>query len=511
MNIDILGWAASFGINDRPWLLLGKGPSFSKVRNLELEQYFTCTLNHVIRQVPATVAHIIDIDVVIDCADAIDANARFLVMPYRPHIDCRPTNRTLIDLASEIPVLRKLSNERRLIWYNASTSRKPPYGNSPTIDVKYFSAEAALNVLATCGVKVVRSLGVDGGSTYSNEFSDLKDKTLLANGHESFGKQFEGISSTIRKTGISYAPLYAQAPIKIFVGTDRAQMAGVKVLEYSIKKFATMSVQVEPIDDRAVPVPADPSNRTKTGFSFSRYLIPELCGYQGRGIYFDADMQVFTDVTKLWTKDFSGAHVLYAEGPPDKSRPPLFSVLLLDCEQLRWDVRDIIGGLDQGRYSYKQLMGEMCIVPPEKKRAGLAFEWNSLEYFEAGRTCLIHYTDMPTQPWISSRNRYGKQWYACLRDAIDEGFLTPEFLYDEVARGHVSPELPRWIGLQDPPQYKELKRDWTPPYRRFVKPLLARAPSTHAASGDNGSRASVRSSWLPKFRQMYARLRKQVL
>lgn len=483
--IEFREWASRHDVNDRPWLLLGKGPSFSKLPQVDVKKFRVCTLNHVIRQVPADIAHVIDLDVVQDCAEQIYRNARVLAMPYFPHVNCRPSERSIDDFSAEISVLRRLADEGRLVWYNAATSKKRN-GDSPVIQVKFFSAEAALNLLAAIGVRAVRSLGVDGGSSYSSAFSDLDERTRLANGHTSFDRQFAGIARTIRTTGIFYAPLHVQAPVRVFVGSDAAQMAGVKVLEYSIKKFASMSVDVQVIDDREVPVPKDPANRSRTGFSFSRFHIPKLCGYQGRAIYVDADMQVFTDIRSLWTWDMSDADVLYAESGKEGARIPQFSVMLLNCAHLEWDVNMIVAGLDGGTYDYRQLMQQLCIMPAERRKPKLPFEWNSLEHYEAGKTCLIHYTDMPTQPWVSNRNKNGQIWYDCCREAVDEGFISKDFLYGEVEKGNVSPELPGWLGLPPPAGLDRMKRDWVPPFRRFASmakvPQLGVSPSAEAGA-----------------------------
>lgn len=464
---DVIQWSRSRDMQEGTWLMLGKGPTYRKLRNIDASAFRLLSLNHVVREQPVEVAHIIDLDVVHDCADALDANAGVLWMPAHPHVNHRPSEKPLWEWAKEVPVLRKLAGEGRLAWYNASTWKRPEPG-SPVIDVRFFSAEAALAALAACGARTVRSLGVDGGNRYSEQFGDLNDRTLLANGRDSFDRQFEGFARTLRSHDMFYAPLWINAPVRVFVGTDAAQMLGVKMLEYSIKKFASLSVKVEPIDDRGIPVPADPANRSRTGFSFSRFKIPELCRYHGRGIYVDADMQVFSDILDLWARPFDGARVLYADGPASQGRMPQFSVLLLDCANLDWDVRRIVQGFDEGRYDYAELMQKMCIVDPEHKRAGLPFEWNSLEHYEPGRTKLIHYTDMPTQPWVSHRNKNGHLFYDACREAIAEGFLSPDYVYQEVERGHVSPEFPGWIGLPPPKDLAKRKATWTPPFKRFV-------------------------------------------
>lgn len=465
--LDLTQWAESFDPDSRPWLLLGKGPSFSHLPKVDCASYFVCTLNHVIREQRADVAHIIDIDVVISCAQALEEQAGVLLMPYHPHENHKPSTKTLAHYASEIPVLASLSRQGRLVGYNLSSTVNV-HGDSPVIDVKFFSAEAALNVLATIGARTVRSLGIDGGNQYDRSFTDLNDSTRLANGHASFDGQFRNIARTILRTGIDYAPWHLSSPIKVFVGSDHAQVAGLKVLEYSIKKHASMSVEVQLIDDTGLPEPREVANRSRTGFSFARFRIPELCGYQGRGIYLDADMLVFTDITELWTADMAGHSVLYSEQGAEGKRIPQFSVMVLDCEALPWKVEQIIAGLDSNEYDYAGLMQKLCIVPPEKLGPLLPETWNSLEKYEPGKTRLIHYTDMPTQPWVSHENRNGQIWYDHAREAVDCGFLSRDFLYEEVARGHVSPELPGWLGLPRPDGFNELVRDWVPPYRRFA-------------------------------------------
>jgi hypothetical protein len=453
-------------MNAKPWLILGKGPSYERIRDIKLTDFYTCSLNHVVRQHPVDLAHVIDIDVVEACQHVLERNARTLVLPFFPHVNHALTEKSIEDFITEMPVLRSLGRQGRLVWYNLS-SAKQRIGDSPVITANFFSAEAAVAILATCGARTIRSLGIDGGVSYAPSYKDLEGTTLLANKHPSFDRQFAGIARTVRSSGVFYAPLHKEAPVRVFVGTDRSQMLAARVLEYSIKRYASMSVEVAPMCGFDVPMPRDPANRPRTGFSFARFLIPSLCGYRGRAIYLDADMLVFDDIVAVWEQPMGEADVLCAEPPSDESRIRQYSVLLLNCANLPWKIEDIVAGLDQGRYDYRRLMHEFCIVPAERIAAGLASEWNSLEQYEPGRTRLLHYTDMPTQPWVSQANRNGGLWYAALREALEEGYVSKEEVYREVDRGHVSPDLPSWVGLARPPGYRRLKRTWVPPYRRF--------------------------------------------
>ena len=465
---DIIQWARSFDIQRKSWLLLGKGPSYGLLNRTHLSDFYVCSLNHVVREHPVDLAHAIDIDVVVDCAEAIERNARFLVLPFFPHVNHDPTAKSIDDFAREIPVLQRLKLQRRLIWYNLSSSKKA-VGESPVVVAKFFSAEAAVNILAQCGVKTIRSLGVDGGNAYAGNFDDLKGKTLLANTLTSFDGQFQQIAKTIRTKNLFYAPLHVQAPIRIFVGTDKSQMLAAKVLEYSIKKHASMSVSVVPLCDLAVPLPRDPKNNPRTGFSFARFLIPSLCGYEGRAIYLDADMLVFSDIAALWTVPMNGADIVCAEETSGSGRIRQYSVMVMNCANLNWNIDGVVQGLDDGQYDYRQLMHEFCLVSPEKINADVPYEWNSLEFFEPGKTCLIHYTDMPSQPWVSSRNPNGAIWYQYLRDAVDEGFISEQEVCQEIEQGHVVPALLHRIGLPAHEKHKALTRSFVPPYKQFTR------------------------------------------
>lgn len=125
--------------------------------------------------------------------------------------------------------------------------------------------------------------------------------------------------------------------------------------------------------------------------------------------------------------------------------------MLMDCAALKWDTRQIVRGMDEGRFTYDQLVWDLCIVPPGCAKPDLPFEWNSLEHYEEGRTHILHYTDMPTQPWTTIANSNAGLWFTALREALQSGFIEESFVREEVAKGHVHAHLPWWIGLDPAP------------------------------------------------------------
>jgi hypothetical protein len=455
------------------WLILGKGPSFTKRREFDLGPFKTISLNHAVRELPVDLAHVIDADVLQDCGESIEQNAGALVMPWYPHVNNVAGGKTLGELCEEIAPLRRLRDQRRLLWYNLD-SAPAVHEASPVVPVKWNSAEAVLRLLAMAGARHVRSLGIDGGVTYSEEFADLKDKTLLKSGHPDFDGQFTAMAKIIAQTGIDYAPLGVESPVRVYVGTGPEQMLAVKVLEYSIRKHASITVEVFPLNVAGagiqIPMPKDPANAPRTPFSFQRFLIPQLAGQRGRAIYFDSDMQLFHDIRLLWTMPMEGADLLAASNRGDSERKPQFSVMLLDCGALGWDIRDIVARLDSGELNYARLMFEMAVAT--NIRADISPDWNSLEYYEEGKTSLLHYTDMTIQPWVSRENPLGYLWVRDLIEAVNSGVIPLDYVQDHITRGWVRPSLLYQIehrieeSGQLPPEALALDDSFVPPYKR---------------------------------------------
>jgi len=238
----------------------------------------------------------------------------------------------------------------------------------------------------------------------------------------------------------------------IFVGADRSQFLAVLVLEHSIKRHTRLNIKLRSMQDIVLPDPKDIRQQKRTGFSFARFAIPQLMGYKGRAVYLDADMLVFRDFRELWNLPFGGAKIIIQEELPAKAqnqakpgalkkRIKQCSVMLLDCEALKdWDPVRIIEGLD-GQYTYQELLYEMCILDESEINYGVPFEWNSLEYYEPGKTGLIHFTDMNTQPWVYANNPNGYLFHEELRVMLENGAMTIGQVENEVKLGYFRPSL----------------------------------------------------------------------
>jgi len=90
--------------------------------------------------------------------------------------------------------------------------------------------------------------------------------------------------------------------IKLFIGFDPRETVAYHVLSQSILARASQPVAITPIclsHLREIYTRArDPLQ--STDFSFTRFLTPYLCEYQGWAIFMDSDMLVRDDIARLW-------------------------------------------------------------------------------------------------------------------------------------------------------------------------------------------------------------------
>lgn len=310
---------------------------------------------------------------------------------------------------------------------------------------------------------------------------------------------------------------YDDDTVRVYVGTDRSQLLAVSVLDHSIRRHTRRPVSVTPLLDLDLPEPKDPRQRARTGFSFARFAIPRLAGYRGQALYLDADMLVFKDVADLWTMPFDGAKVLIQSDVEQDAtntrkkaarhrRIKQTAVMLINCERCRWVPEEIIAGLE-GRYTYEDLVYHLCILDESQIGYKIPPQWNSLERYTEN-TCLLHYTDMPTQPWVSLDNPNAHLWLDEVRLMLADGSLSWERIEEEVGLGYLRPSLLEELCL--PAAGGPLPRDVRArlaetdrhagfvPHRAFLQEIERRKSAVAAAAKKGGAEAAkpaVRSGW----------------
>ncbi len=437
------------------WLAAGPDASLQKYGEFDLTEFSILALDGAIETLErADIAATLDLGTVKTSGEAMDARAKFVLLPRFANLNGQLQTKPLDAFFGDYPLLKKWDEAGRLLVCDLSTAPDKS-GAEAVFPAGPNSAETMIGVLAQLGQKQFRTLGLD-----------FRLRPTPIAGAASLPYE-RGIGEVIFRHDLDLLPLGAPGPIRIFVGTDASQMIGAKVLHYSLQTHTAMTAKFDLLQDVAPPVPKNKENWSRTEFSFRRFAIPAQAGFTGRGVYLDADMQVFQDFRELWDTPFDGATVLSAPSS-DPKRKPQFAVMLLDCARLKWDLNEIIAGMDEGRYDYDGLMKELCIVPPEQVRPDLLVDWNSLEEYKPGQTRLIHYTYMPKQPWVSARNHNGNVWVDELVRAMNAGFISQNEVDEAIKEGFVRPSLarqlatPRALWPMIKPAARLLDRDYKP-------------------------------------------------
>ena len=90
--------------------------------------------------------------------------------------------------------------------------------------------------------------------------------------------------------------------IRIFIGYDPREAVAFSVLSHSIQVRSSQPVGITPINLSQLKAQMwrGRAGLQSTEFSFSRFLTPYLCNYDGWAIFMDCDMLVLDDIAKLW-------------------------------------------------------------------------------------------------------------------------------------------------------------------------------------------------------------------
>lgn len=190
---------------------------------------------------------------------------------------------------------------------------------------------------------------------------------------------------------------------KIFIGWDKRFPEPAEVLAYSIRKNASIPVDVHYLDlaklqaEHGFQREWDP--RQTTEFTYTRFLIPWLCKYQGRALFLDNDMLCLGDVAELAALPMNSYTIrcvqhdhqvqdgtLKMNGAVQTSYPRKnwSSVMLLNCARLHNWTKEVVETAT-GAYLHR-------FQGIEDEQIGLLDKrWNELDERSAD-TKLIHWT-----------------------------------------------------------------------------------------------------------------------
>ena len=251
----------------------------------------------------------------------------------------------------------------------------------------------------------------------------------------------------------------------VFIGSGEASLLERKVLIYSIRKNSPRVVQIVVFNgthntlerEGYAPEPAPLSLRAKyrniTEFSNYRFIIPQLCGFEGKAIYIDSDMICLADISDLFGSSLGDADFLAKAFTASNGDPRWgMSVTLFDCARARFELERYIDEIDSGLYSYNDLhqMTPRFLAVHPFRVAPIDPNWNSYDVFDQ-HTKLIHYTNLHSQPWKFRGHPYGSLWFRYLDEAHEAGFVSDADIELSIRRGYARLDLRKGnsIGIVD--------------------------------------------------------------
>ena len=281
----------------------------------------------------------------------------------------------------------------------------------------------------------------------------------------------------------------------VFIHTNHKQILGALVAAYSVRRQSSRNDEfdvclIEHANHSFLQAREGQSflrdgvertwrNEDLQSFTPLRFMPPELMGYQGRAIVIDPDVFAVGDVAELLFRDMQGK-AIFCRPRNRKSRSVegrmATSVMLLDCEKLKhWWVEEQFTTLFNKTLDYKDWI---TLKHEPRESIGLFEEgWNDLDRLSRS-TRMLHTTKRWTQPWktglpvdftpadkfrkfpplgwllLARRKILGDHallghyrqhpdprqegyFFGLLRECIDDGIVTRDFVTQQIERLHV--------------------------------------------------------------------------
>lgn len=192
--------------------------------------------------------------------------------------------------------------------------------------------------------------------------------------------------------------------IRVMIGYDAVESVAYHTLVQSIMEHTSEPVSITPIKLSMLPMytrERDPKQSNE--FSFTRFLVPYLCNYEGHALFMDCDMLFRTDVSELWDliDESKSVQVVKHDYTPKTQvkflgaiqyqypRKNWSSVMLFNCghehcKRLTPDYVNKTTGLNLHRFHWTH----------EDYIGSLPVEWNHLvgEYHENPDAKIVHWT-----------------------------------------------------------------------------------------------------------------------
>ena len=183
---------------------------------------------------------------------------------------------------------------------------------------------------------------------------------------------------------------------RIFIGYDHRQPISYNVLQSSIIRRTTEPVSISPLILNTLPI----TRQGLTPFTFSRFMVPYLCNYEGWALFLDIDMLVLSDISELFKCADDKYSVMVSK---NEHKFEWASAILFNCSKCKELTPDYVQTA-KGLHSISWLKDEQI--------GDLPREWNHLVGYDKKRpdAKLAHYTQgIPAFPETET-SEYANEW-----------------------------------------------------------------------------------------------------
>lgn len=225
-------------------------------------------------------------------------------------------------------------------------------------------------------------------------------------------------------------------PVQVLIGVDHRERVATNVLIDSLLHNSSAPLSITPLVTHQLEAQGlywrERNPKQSTDFSFTRFLVPHLMGYQGWAIFMDCDMLGRGDIAELWAQRDDNFALLCVQHDHQPSESKKFlgevqstypkknwsSLMLLNCSRctaLTPEYINTASGLDLHRFHW--LSGDHEI-------GAIQGGWNHLVDVQspalAEASPLLHWT--LGGPWFREQRTMGgplaAEWFAARDDAF---------------------------------------------------------------------------------------------
>lgn len=214
--------------------------------------------------------------------------------------------------------------------------------------------------------------------------------------------------------------------LKVFIGSDPRQPLAYSVLQHSIRVNASEPVSITALQLDQLPM----KRRGLTEFTFSRFIVPYLCGFRGKALFLDADMVVTGDIADLFhATDYASAALVNK----NQDKFEWASAIMFNCDHCKVLTPSYVDNPANPLFDFAWA---------EHGVGEFAAEWNmAVGYCDSSSAKLRHHT-MGIPCWTETRGMDDAPWVAAFKDMV-RTCSWKELLGNSVHAKHVYERLKR--------------------------------------------------------------------